>query len=122
MIAGLVVTVPFTDRNVCLPLLVRLHLPGTSASKPAQARELVGLLAAAFPDRWVHVVADAAYKGPAWRALPASVTFTTRLASNAGCTPRPHHGPAAGDGRRSRGPGWAPRPSWPPPPPGPRSR
>lgn len=83
VIAGLVVTVPFTDRNVCLPLLLRLHLPGTSASKPAQARELVGLLAAAFPDRRVHVVADAAYKGPAWRDLPASVTFTTRLASNA---------------------------------------
>ena len=83
VIAGLVVTLPFTDRNVCLPLLLRLHLPGTSASKPAQARELVGLLAAAFPDRRVHVVADAAYKGPAWRDLPASVTFTTRLASNA---------------------------------------
>ena len=83
ILAGLVVTVPFTDRNVCLPLLVRLRLPGTSASKPAQARELVGLLAAAFPDRWVHVVADAAYKGRAWRALPPWVTFTTRLASNA---------------------------------------
>ena len=73
VIAGLVVTLPFTDRNVCLPLLLRLHLPGTSASKPAQARELVGLLAAAFPDRRVHVVADAAYKGPAWRDLPLSL-------------------------------------------------
>jgi hypothetical protein len=29
------------------------------------------------------VVADAAYRGPAWRTLPGNATFTTRLASNA---------------------------------------
>jgi hypothetical protein len=83
VIAGLVVTVPFTDRNVFLPLLFRLHQPKTSASKPEQARHLVDLLAATLGGRAVHVVADNAYKGPAWRALPGHVTFTTRLASNA---------------------------------------
>jgi hypothetical protein len=31
----------------------------------------------------VHVVGDALYRGPAWRGLPARVTFTTRLAANA---------------------------------------
>jgi hypothetical protein len=82
VIAGLVVAVPFTDRNVFLPLLFRLHLPKVSASKTEQARVMVDLLAQAFPDRRVHVVGDALYRGPAWLRLPTGVTFTTRLASN----------------------------------------
>src|SRR5262249_52072166 len=35
------------------------------------------------PGRAVHVVADAAYHGPALKQLPASVTWTTRLPANA---------------------------------------
>jgi hypothetical protein len=62
---------------------VRLHIPKTSASKTEQARALVDLLAAALDGRTVHVVGDAPYRGPAWRHLPAHVTFTTRLAANA---------------------------------------
>lgn len=83
MIAGLVVSTPFTNRKVLLPVLFRLHQPKTSFSKPEQAHQLVDLLAAAFGDRAVHVVADNAYRSRAWRQLPANVTFTTRLASNA---------------------------------------
>jgi SRSO17 transposase len=83
VVAGLVVTVPFLARAVCLPVLFRLHIPKTGASKPDAARALVGLLARAFPERVIHVVADAAYRGPAWRTLPATTTFTTRLAANA---------------------------------------
>jgi len=83
VIVGLVVTVPFIDRSVCLPLLFRLHLPKTSASKTEQARAMVNLIARAFAHRRVHVVADALYRGKAWRGLPGNVTFTTRLASNA---------------------------------------
>jgi SRSO17 transposase len=98
VIAGLVTAVPFTNRKVFLPLLFRLHQPRTSASKPEQARELVDLLSAAFGHRRVHVVADAAYRSPTWRALPESVTFTTRLASNAVLySPRPPR-----TGRRGR--------------------
>jgi hypothetical protein len=48
-----------------------------------QARQLVDLLAAAFGGRRVQVVADNAYHGPAWRDLPGTVSFTTRLAPNA---------------------------------------
>src|SRR5947208_2001314 len=59
VIVGLVVTVPFIARSVCLPLLFRLHLPRTSASKTEQARVMVNLLARAFAHRRVHVVADA---------------------------------------------------------------
>lgn len=83
VIVGLVVTVPFIDRSVCLPLLFRLHLPKTSASKTEQARVMVNLLARAFTHRRVHVVADALYRGKAWLGLSGNVTFTTRLASNA---------------------------------------
>ena len=83
VIAGIVVAVPFLARQVCLPVLFRLHIPKASASKTEQARAMVDLLAQALPRRTVHVVGDALYRGPAWRGLPARVTFTTRLAANA---------------------------------------
>ncbi len=83
VIAGLVVTVPFTDRKVSLPVLFRLHQPKVDGSKPEQARHLVDLLAGAFSDRQVHVVADNAYRSRTWRTVPGNVTFTTRLAHNA---------------------------------------
>src|SRR6266849_11181510 len=83
VIVGIVVSVPFLARQVCLPVLFRLHIPKSSASKTEQARAMVDLLARALPGRTVHVVGDALYRGPAWRGLPARVTFTTRLAANA---------------------------------------
>jgi hypothetical protein len=52
----------------------------------------VNLLARVFAERRIHVVADALYRGPAWRGLPGNVTFTTRLASTAvlyGRAPQP---------------------------------
>jgi hypothetical protein len=83
VIVGIVVTLPFLARQVCLPVLFRLHIPKTGCSKPEQARAMVDLLAAVLSDRRIHVVGDALYRGPAWRGLPRQVTFTTRLASNA---------------------------------------
>lgn len=44
---------------------------------------MVDLFVQALPDRVVHIVGDALYRGPAWCGLPARVTFTTRLAANA---------------------------------------
>jgi hypothetical protein len=96
--AGIIVTLPFCTRPVCLPVLARLVLPGTkvawwargsktvspaAGTKTATAVTLVTLLAAAFPGRQLHVVADAAYHGPALKNLPATVTWTTRLPANA---------------------------------------
>ena len=43
----------------------------------------MALLAAAFPGRPIHVVADSAYHGPALKHLPAAVTWTCRLRANA---------------------------------------
>ena len=93
---GIVVQLPFCTRPVCLPVLARLILPGkktrvkqrkkatpASGTKVSAATELVALLAAAFPGRAIHVVADAAYHGPALKHLPPAVTWTCRLRANA---------------------------------------
>ena len=82
IILGIVVTLPFLSRPVCLPVLFRLWAGKGSTSPVELARELVGLLARAFPGRDLHMAADAAYHGPALRDLPGHVTWTTRLSKN----------------------------------------
>jgi hypothetical protein len=77
-------------------VLARLVLPGkkarvkkgkkaapASGTKVSAAAALVAVLAAAFPGRAIHVVADAAYHGPALKHLPTAVTWTCRLRANA---------------------------------------
>src|ERR1700722_8110744 len=96
VVAGIIVTLPFCSRPVCLPVLAALHVPGRGkaagkarkrdpapASTVSAAAALVTKLARALPGRVVDVVADAHYHGPALRALPAAVTWTTRLPRNA---------------------------------------
>jgi hypothetical protein len=80
-----VVKLPFCARAVCLPVLARLHLPGKGKGpgKVEMAAALASLLALAFPDRMAHVVADAAYHGPALRVLRGNVTWTCRIPRNA---------------------------------------
>jgi hypothetical protein len=63
---------------VCLPVLARLWRP-RHTGKIAQARELAELIAARYPDRIVHVVADAAYVGERLRNLQNRITWTSRL-------------------------------------------
>jgi DDE superfamily endonuclease len=91
--AGIVVTLPFCSRPVCLPVLARLNIPARKprgrkhvpqpGSKVTQAAELVTMLAGAFPGRAVHVVADAYYHGSPVKDLPAGVTWTCRLMASA---------------------------------------
>jgi hypothetical protein len=81
IIAGLVVALPFCSHPVCLPVLCRLWA-GKGTTTPVElAGQLLGLLAAAFPDRKVHGVGDAAYHGRS--LLVPATSFTTRLPSNA---------------------------------------
>jgi DDE superfamily endonuclease len=82
VIAGLVVTLPFTTRPVCLPVLLRLWRP-KGVTKLVLARQLTDTLAGRYPDRSIHVVADAAYATSELRGLPARVTVTSRLRRNA---------------------------------------
>jgi hypothetical protein len=83
VVVGIVVWLPVVTRPVCLPVLARLWAGKGTASHVELARELLGLLSRAFPDRPIHAVGDAAYHGPALRDLPQRVTVTTRLPANA---------------------------------------
>jgi len=82
IIAGIVVHFPWCSRPWTLPVLLRLWQGKGTASPVTLAAELLGLLATAWPSRTVHGVGDAAYRGGALAELPASVTFTTRMACN----------------------------------------
>jgi hypothetical protein len=84
VILAIVVRVGILDRPLALPVgfaLVRKN--SADSSRLELARRLVEALAAALPGRTIHVVADSAYAGKALRGLPGSVTWTTRLRSNA---------------------------------------
>jgi hypothetical protein len=84
VVVGVVCRLPFLRRAVCLPILARLWLPGDPDHTPLQlARGLVDLVCGHLGDRPVHLVGDAAYIGKPLRGLPAHVTVTARLRSDA---------------------------------------
>lgn len=87
VVAGVLITPRFASRPVCLPILARLWAPRgeqPTASKPALAGELITLITAQYPQRRVHVVADALYGTRYWRELREdAVTVTTRPRVNA---------------------------------------
>ena len=109
VVVGIVVRVGFLERSLCLPVLLRLWQPRRKQTakgkpdperpgKPELAREMIDLLAARLPGRTIHLVGDAAYATEAWRGLPAYVTLTSRLRSNAAVfAPKP--GPTGQRGR-----------------------
>ena len=99
VIAGIVVTLPFCSRPVCLPVLFRLVVKGTnSKSRLWLARRMADSLAAALPGRTICVTGDAAYAGKELRKLPGTVTWTTRLRKDAAL----HELPPPRTGRRGR--------------------
>lgn len=93
VVAGVIVSLPFLDRPVCLPVAAVLctkHSP----SKQVLACQLVTAIAQACPGRQVHVVADAWYAGAdgaggatvgaaRGRGMPQGVSLTSRLRANA---------------------------------------
>src|SRR6266540_2357948 len=120
VIVGIVVTLPFSCRPTCLPVLFRLW-GGKGTTTPVQlARTLVGLLARAFPDRAIHLVADAAYHGKPLHDLPERVTWTTRIQRNGVLYQPAPPPPASGDVPAPRATGSARPPRPPPAPPGAR--
>jgi hypothetical protein len=74
VVAAVVVTLPFLDRPVALPVLARLWRKG-GPTKTALGREMVEVLAAAG-GRTMHVVGDGAYICTELRRLPLQVTLT----------------------------------------------
>ena len=94
VLVGIVVRLGFLDRPICLPVALALWQPKRAhirdstpdperPSKPRLARAIVDTIAARYPDRTVHAVADAGYASGAWRGLPARVTMTFRVRKDA---------------------------------------
>ncbi len=84
VIAGIVVSLPFTTRPVCLPVLARLVVKGTtSGSRLYLARTMIEALAGALSGRIIHGVGDAAYSGKDLAGLDERITWTTRLRKDA---------------------------------------
>jgi len=84
VILAIVVRLGFLNRPLALPVGFALVKKNSdNSSRLVLARRLVEALGAALPGRCIHVVADSAYAGKALRGLSGSVTWTTRLRSNA---------------------------------------
>lgn len=80
VVIGIVVSLPFCTRKICLPVLFHLW---TKGSKVSMAHHMAQKIAAHFPERAIHVTGDAAYASKELRSLPRNVTWTTRLRKNA---------------------------------------
>lgn len=80
VVAGAVVTLPFLERSICLPVLFRLWRPGVGPTQVALAAELARAIATAHPDRDLIVLGDGAYAGAALSPadLPENVTVIAR--------------------------------------------
>ena len=81
VIAGIVVRLPLCTAPVCLPVLMRLWAGKATTTPVELAAQLLALITAAFGDRDVHGVGDAAYHGKP--LLVPGATWTTRLPANA---------------------------------------
>jgi hypothetical protein len=112
VIAAVVVSLPWCERPFALPVAFALWTKG-GPTKQVIACRLVTAIAAACPDRTVHVVADAWYagadgaKGAAvganrQRGLPAGVSLTSRLRTNAKLSAIAVNGPNPRGGRPKR--------------------
>lgn len=100
VVIGIVVNPAFLRRTICLPIHVKLWLPklktakktGNAASRRTDkncptkvdiAKSCVLAVAARYPNHKINVCGDAAYMSQALRNLPACITWTSRLSSNA---------------------------------------
>lgn len=82
VVAAIVVTLPFPDRPIALPVLARLWRP-SGPTKTTLAREMIILIATSRRDRTVHVIADSAYICKTLKRLPTNVTVTGPLPRHA---------------------------------------
>jgi len=98
VVVGVIVRPAFMSRPVCLPVLCRRWQGKGTASTVELAAHMIATIAARVPDRYLHVVADAAYHGKSLRDLPARISWTTRLPRNAVL----YHRAPARSGKRGR--------------------
>jgi hypothetical protein len=98
VIVAILINLPFASRPVALPVLARLWRGKDTASRSELALAMVRDLKRVAGERVVHVVADAAYHHPQITALPAGITWTTRLGAKSAL----HGLPPARTGKRGR--------------------
>ena len=98
VVVGIIVRVSFLSRPLCLPVLCRRWRGKGTASTVDLAAQMITTITGRVPGRCVHVVADAAYHGKGLRALPAGISWTTRLPRNAVL----YHRAPAPTGKRGR--------------------
>jgi hypothetical protein len=103
VVVGVLVELPFVaHRQVCLPVAARLWQPG-GPSKLDLAGVLVGLLAARYPDRQLHLAGDAAYAGKTLRGCPPGSPSPPGCAATPPCMRcQGRAGPGSGAGRGSK--------------------
>lgn len=83
VVLGILVTLPFMSRPVCLPVLFRLYKKD-GPSRAELANALVGILASFIDEeRGIEIVADAAYACESFAKLPGRASFISRLRANA---------------------------------------
>jgi hypothetical protein len=104
VVLALAVPIPLCPARVfCIPLAMRLHLPGQGQpSCAALARQMLDEALTWFPDRDVILIADAAYAcEPVLEGLPKRVDFVGRMRSDAAIyDPEPLPQPASKPGRK----------------------
>jgi hypothetical protein len=102
VVVGLAVPIPLCPERVfCIPLAMRLHLPGDDQpSCAALARQMLDEVLTWFPARDVILIADAAYAcKPVLEGLPERVDYIGRLRSDAAVyDPTPPQQPASKPG------------------------
>jgi DDE superfamily endonuclease len=99
VVLAVCVRLPMMRRPVAVPVMAKLVIKDTmSASRLWLARRMVTRLARELPGRKISVTADSAYAGEELKQLPGTVTWTTRLRSNAAL----HDLPPGRTGRKGR--------------------
>lgn len=83
VVLAITVALPFTSRPIAVPVMARVWQGKNHRSRSELALDMVTALARIAPGRTVHVVADAAYHHRGIAALPAGITWTTPINTNA---------------------------------------
>lgn len=104
VVLALAVNIPLCPSfTFCIPLAMRLHLPGDDKpSCAALARQMLDEVLTWFPDRDVILIADTAYAcKPVLEGLPTRVDFVGRMRADAAIyDPEPSPQPKSKPGRK----------------------
>ncbi len=105
VVLGLAITIPGTDKILCLVINARLHVPAEgSKSEPALAREMLEEAQTWFPGRQLVLIGDGGYSAnPLLAEWNPEVTYVGLLRSDAALfDPKPPHQPKSKRGPKPK--------------------